>query len=196
MGNKIKLKFNDEHIKLIKALHTENLDLSEILKSFNGYDNKVIHLKFNDSTKQSQLGNYGCFETVSGCIKRVAEEHNCNIEDCFDETTVGDIMEKNHIHLDSLYGIDSFNPWGGTFIFEQVALILGIHDRVIPESLEDVTGPKYPEEDTEHMKELISFIQDNLQNIEEILHQFCTEGIKEGVTYWCFNYQHIWKIEE
>lgn len=93
---------------------------------------------------------------------------------------------------DSHYGINNYNLWGGTYMFEQMAYILGVHDQVIPETLEDPTGPKYPEELMEHMRDLDAFIVSNLVNIEEILHQFCTEGIQAGVTYWCYDYQKIW----
>ena len=56
-------------------------------------------------------------------------------------------------------------------------------------------GPRYPDEDMEHMKDLDSWFITNLSNIMEILIQFCTEGIQAGVTYWCYDYQHIWYKE-
>ncbi len=46
------------------------------------------------------------------------------------------------------------------------------------------------------MRELDSFMVEHLQHIEEILHQFCTEGIQPWVTYWCRDYERLWHKEE
>ena len=46
---------------------------------------------------------------------------------------------------DSHYGIDNYNIWGGTFIWEQMAYILGYQDAIIPSTMEDPTGPKFYE---------------------------------------------------
>lgn len=97
---------------------------------------------------------------------------------------------------DNHYGLDNYCLWGGTYIWEQIAFILGIHDHAYPETLEDPTGPKFPPEDMERMRDLDSFMVEHLQHIEEILHQFCTEGIQPGVTYWCYDYQRLWHKEE
>ena len=113
-------------------------------------------------------------------------------EDC----TVGDVLEKYHIGIDSVYGFDNFNLWGGSFLWEQIAWIIGIHDHAYPDTLEDPTGAKFPPEDMEHMIELDSFIVTHLKHIVDLLLQFCTEGIQPGVTYWCYDYQNIWHKEE
>ena len=61
---------------------------------------------------------------------------------------------------------------------------------------EDADGPKFSEEDTEYMLGLHDFIIDNLQNIEEVLHQMILKGgIKPG-TYKCKDWQHIWEYVE
>ena len=44
------------------------------------------------------------------------------------------------------------------------------------------------------MHEIDGFIVENLEFIEEILHQFCDVGIKPG-KYSCLAYQRIWKYD-
>lgn len=125
---------------------------------------------------------------------------------------------------DSHYGIDNYNIWGGTYIWEQMAYILGYHGAIVPSTIEDPTGPKFyktvwtgldengcrfvsvdkPQDTTgleemdvlEHMKDLDSFMITNLPYIMDILLQFCTEGIQAGVTYWAYDYQRIWHKDE
>lgn len=160
---KIKLKFTDEHIALIKALNFERIDVDSIIKSFEQYNKKV------------------------GIVRENMTEP--------EEYTLGEILDTYHINIDSIYGVDTYNLWGGTYIWEQMAYILGIHDHVIKGTEEDPTGPKYPEEDMEHMKDLDVFIIGNLDNIFTLLIQFCTEGIQPGVTYWCYDYEKIWHKE-
>ena len=159
---KIKLTFTEEHIALIKALNFEKIDVNEIIKSFEQYNEKVIFVKNNNNV----------------------------------DATLGDILNEYRINIDSIYGVDNFNLWGGTYIWEQMAYILGIHDHVIKGTEEDPTGPKYPDEDMEHMKELDMFILTHLEHIFQLLLQFCTEGIQPGVTYWCFDYEKIWHKEK
>lgn len=159
---KIKLKFTDEHIALIKALKFEKIDVEDIVKSFTQYD-KVT--KFYDDNGNLVEGN------------------------------LSDILDKYHISIDSIYGIDNYNLWGGTYVLEQVSYIIGIYDKHIPYTEEDVMGVQFPPEETEYMKDLVSFIITNLQNIMEILLTFCTEGIQPGVTYWCYDNEKLWHKE-
>lgn len=94
---------------------------------------------------------------------------------------------------ESRYGIDNYNLWGGTFIYEQMALILGYHDKQTPGSELDVTGPRYPQEIIDYFNELDSFIVTNLPYIFDILLQYCDEGIQPGVVYQSTERERIWK---
>ena len=97
---------------------------------------------------------------------------------------------------DEHYAIDTYDLFGGTYLYEDMAFILDYMDKVIPGTMEDADGPKFDDETLKHLNELDSFIVENLQNIEDILHQFCTEGIQPGVTYWCNPSEGIWHKEE
>lgn len=174
---KIKLKFTDEHIALIKAIDFKRIDLTEIMNNFSTIDKEVSIVEKGGGTVEwkPRIGKKKTYEDSDIQQYRLA-----------------DIIERFHFDLDSLYGVDTFNIWGGTYLWEQIAYIIGIHDHVIKGTEEDPDGPKFPEEDMEHMRDLDCFIVDNLVYIEQILHQFCTEGIQPGVTYWAYDYQLIW----
>ena len=94
---------------------------------------------------------------------------------------------------DRHYGIDTYGIWGGTFLYEQMANILGYQDKIIPETMESNMGASYEKEYEDKMIEYDEYILDNLVFIEEILHQFCdVGGIKPG-TYTCTDNVRIWK---
>ena len=98
---------------------------------------------------------------------------------------------------DSHYGIDNYNIWGGTYIWEQMAYILGYQGAMVPSTMEDPTGPKFYETVyTGILRDLDAYMITNLRNIMDLLLQFCTEGIQPGVTYWAYDYQRIWHKEE
>lgn len=112
------------------------------------------------------------------------------------------VLTEDHIKLiknfnferisDKHYGLDTYGLWGGTYLYEQMANILGYQDKVIPETIESNLGARYEKEYEERMMEYDSFILENLVFIEEILHQFCDKGgLKPGI-YSCIDYVRIW----
>lgn len=194
---KVKLKFTDEHIALIKAMNFGKVDFKEIVNTFSVVDHNV----------------------------RVVEGESGH--EVIIPYRIGDILDRFDIGFDNIYGLDTYNLWGGTFLWEQMAYILGYQGAIVPSTMEDPTGPKFyktvwtalddngrrivltdeekkksdvvgfEEIDVlEHMKDLDSFIITNLPYIMDILLQFCTEGIQPGVTYWAYDYQRIWHKEE
>ena len=81
---------------------------------------------------------------------------------------------------DKHYGLDTYGLWGGTYLYEQMAYILGYQDKIIPETIE------------EKMMDYDAYILENLVFIEEILHQFCDKGgLKPGI-YTCLDYNRQW----
>lgn len=99
---------------------------------------------------------------------------------------------------DETVGIVKDNLYGGTYKYEQMALILGLTDKAVPGTEEDMeTGTLYEKEAQLYMMELDKYINENLLNIEEILHQFCLKGGLTVGKYVCKDYQHIWhRVEE
>lgn len=94
---------------------------------------------------------------------------------------------------DNVVGIYKDDIYGGTNKYEQMAMILGVTDKVIKDTEEDINGALYEKEVQDYMSDLDAYIKENLLNIEEILHQFL--GITAG-KYKCKDYQHIWQKVE
>ena len=99
---------------------------------------------------------------------------------------------------DETVGIAKDNLYGGTYKYEQMALILGLTDKAVPGTEEDMeNGTLYEKEAQLYMVELDKYINENLLNIEEILHQFCLKGELTVGKYVCKDYQHIWhRVED
>lgn len=96
---------------------------------------------------------------------------------------------------DKHYGFDTYNLWGGTYLLEQMSLILGYQDKVIPETLENPMGVRFEKEYEDKMFEYDAFILENFVFLEEILHQFVDKGgIKPGI-YTAVDYNRIWEYK-
>lgn len=96
---------------------------------------------------------------------------------------------------DSIVGFDNYALYPESHLFDFMAMILGKQDHRISGTEENPMGAEYDEETMNYFYEIDSFIIDNLEYIEEILHQFCDVGIKPG-KYSCLSYNRIWKYEE
>jgi hypothetical protein len=174
---KIKIKFTEDQVNLIK-----NLRFKQIKPDF-------FVDPCNDDVWIQNVGN-GRFNIHNLIRKDKVQYANETFE------TVSPVeIHSSQDFGDNLYGLDTYSLWGGTYIYEDIAYIIGKMDKVVEGTLEDPDGPKFDEETTEYMDGLASFIIENLQNIEEILHQFCTDGIQPGVTYSCKPSEHIWTKE-
>lgn len=95
---------------------------------------------------------------------------------------------------DSKVGIDNYGLYPESHLFDFMAIVLGLQDHIIKGTEENPLGAEYDEEAMEKMMEIDSFIVENLDSIEEILHQFCDVGIKPG-KYSCLAYQRIWRYD-
>lgn len=112
-------------------------------------------------------------------------------------------LNEDHIKLiknlwfqdfNSKVGIDKYDIFGGSRLWEDMARILGWYDYIIPETREDWDGAKFDKETTDKMRDLADFLDENILSIEEILHQHCDVGLKVG-TYTCLDNVRIWKYE-
>ena len=99
---------------------------------------------------------------------------------------------------DETVGIAKDNLYGGTYKYEQMALILGLTDKAVPGTEEDMeNGTLYEKEAQLYMVELDKYIIENLLIIDEILHHFCLKGGLTVGKYVCKDYQHIWhRVED
>jgi hypothetical protein len=94
------------------------------------------------------------------------------------------------------WGIDLYSLYGGSFVLEDMAHILGKYDQVIPESIEDPLGPRFPKELEDYLWETHEYIVENLEFIEDLVHYYSNKGgLSEG-TYKCHREAKDWvKLE-
>lgn len=80
----------------------------------------------------------------------------------------------------------------GSHLLEDMAIILGLTDKAIPNTKNDAEGTAYDDETEKYMLELFDYISDNLFYIESLIHQFvCIGGLNVG-TYKCKEEDLIW----
>lgn len=131
-------------------------------------------------------------------LKVVLTEEHLKLIKNFRIQKLNELNVKNGIEdwTDKYYGIDTYGLFHGSHLYEDMAQILGVADQVIKGTEEDIDGPKYPKELMDNFIELDEYILDNILNIEEIVHQFSSEGgLKPGI-YTCKDNEHIWKYKE
>jgi len=173
---KIKLTFTEEHLKLIRNLRVRKIEINHEKSDLTKYTRSIRKEleRYKNDTFPNVLRTLYNIDRISQKSKAYADEDN-----------------------DKYYGIDTYDLYQCDFWYDQMAFILGLSEQVIKGTEEDTDGPKYPKEVIEHLRELDEFIVNNLQHIEDIIHQFCDRGgIKEGVTYIAYDNENIWYTEE
>ena len=95
---------------------------------------------------------------------------------------------------DNQIGYDNYGLYPESHLFDFMAMVLGLQDHRIPGTEDNPLGAEYDEETTERLHNIDAYIVENLEYIEEIIHQFCDVGIKVG-KYSCLASQRIWKYE-
>ena len=89
-------------------------------------------------------------------------------------------------------GIDMLDMYGGTFIYTDMANILGWQNHMVSGTEENPEGADYEPEYQQKLEEYADFMEKNLVHLEQILHQFAMEGgVKPGV-YSCHDYDPRW----
>lgn len=96
---------------------------------------------------------------------------------------------------DKISGLDTYDLYGGTYLFEDMAFILGKFDKMIPGTETNPMGRQFTEETVKYFKELDEFIIENITDIENLLHQFVKEGLKPGI-YESIDYEQVWKYKK
>lgn len=99
----------------------------------------------------------------------------------------------NDIHV----GFDTINPYGGSYLMEDLAMILGYWDKVSEEHDETdfYYGRRFGLENEQKMIEIHNYVMDNFEYILSMLIQFSTEGIKPGL-YTSIDYNINWEYKE
>jgi len=91
------------------------------------------------------------------------------------------------------WAIDLNSLYGGSYVLEDISMILGLYDKHIEGTENDPLGVQFPKELEDYMWELHEYILDHLQDIEEIVHQFCNRGGVKPTTYKAKSNERIWE---
>lgn len=83
----------------------------------------------------------------------------------------------------------------GSQLFEDMSIILGLRDKMIPNTQNDAEGMSFDKESEEHMLSLYEYLVDHLHDIETLIHQFVVKGGLSVGTYKCNDNEMIWEKE-
>lgn len=94
------------------------------------------------------------------------------------------------------WGIDQYAPWGGNYPIEDIALVLGVLDKAIPGTEDDVDGRKFPVYLEDKLFRLYNDVTDNMEDYFSLLvSQAGCGGLKPGY-YKCNPRYRDWKYSE
>ena len=92
------------------------------------------------------------------------------------------------------WGCDQWSLFGGTYLLEDIALILGYFDQAIANSETMASGRRFPEELENEMYALYDFICENMEDIFTLVLTFIGKGGITPGTYVYNNYN--WERKE
>ena len=93
-------------------------------------------------------------------------------------------------------GFDTINPYGGSYLMEELAKILGYWDKSIEGSETDfLYGRRFGIDNEQIMIDIHNYVVDNIEFIMSIIMQFIDTGIKPGV-YTSLDYYMNWEYKE
>ena len=82
-------------------------------------------------------------------------------------------------------------------ILDDVSLILGLRDKMIPNTEEDADGMAFPDEIEKYMVDTYRYVSENMYWIETLIHQNILKGGVTPGTYTCDQKDRIWeKVEK
>ena len=154
------LILTDEHIALISNIKFEKFV----------FDDKAHYIKLKNMVNELLLDN-------SKEKKEINDEILNNIYSFIPNSRFG-------------WGCDQWNLFGGTYVLEDVALILGYFDQAIENSDSFATGRRFPEELEDKMYSLYEYIYENLEDIISLVFYFMNKGGITSGTYQ--NKNNIW----
>ena len=81
------------------------------------------------------------------------------------------------------YGLDINSLFGGNFLFEDIAVILGMYDDHVDKStVENPLGPIFDNDAENYFHALASVITENIGDLEKLIHYYSNKGgLKSGV---------------
>lgn len=92
------------------------------------------------------------------------------------------------------WGIDQWNMFGGTYVLEDVSIIIGKYDLAI--EVDGANGPRFSKEVEDYMWGLYEYIVDNMTFIMDLVLKFSSKGGLKVGTYKCIDYELDWTYVE
>lgn len=78
-------------------------------------------------------------------------------------------------------------------LLDDVSLILGLRDKMIPNTEEDANGMAFPDEIEQYMVDTYRYVSENMYWIELLIHQYILKGGLQVGTYSCNMKDKIWE---
>lgn len=146
------LTLTEDHIKLIKAINFETFDIGEF------YNTRFICDSIKDiESNKTNMDKFGTLRTdlikVKDQLELLSEQKECHA-----------------------WGINQWNLFGGTFVMEDVALILGHFGDYIPGTEESPMGKQYPKVLEDYFWECYLYIVENIVPIFNLILYYIDKG--------------------
>ena len=164
-----KLILTDEHIKLIKAIKFDEFDMGE---------------NFNTEFITNSIEE---IESTPENMKKYGQLRDQLIRARDKMKTISDLKECH------AWGVDQWNLFGGTYVMEDVAMILGHYEDFIEGTEESPMGKQYPKELEDHWWELYLYIVANMKNILSLILEYVDKGGLTPGEYVFDNKSYSWK---
>ena len=94
------------------------------------------------------------------------------------------------------WGVDEYNLFGGTYVMEQIAIMLNQYDKAIPGTEEQPTGRQFPKELEDYWWDLYRYIWDNLEYIMNLVLYYAPNGGISAGTYEFDTKTYEWKKKQ
>lgn len=91
--------------------------------------------------------------------------------------------------------IDKFDPYMLSGRLEDLAMALGMIDKMIPGTEDDAEGGAFPDDIEAYILRVHHYIIDHLYDIEVLVHQLAFRGGITPGTYKCIDNEEIWSKE-
>lgn len=167
-----KITLTEDHIKLIKNIKFDAFDMGELFNTEN--------INYAISEIENSNENLKKFGTLRDELIRTKEQ----LEIASDRKEC------------KAWGIDQWNLFGGTYVMEDVALILGHFGDFIPGTEESPLGKQYPKELEDYFWGLYLYIVENMVLIINLVFNYIDKGGITPGTYKVNTNGMIWdKVE-
>lgn len=162
-----KLTLTEDHIKLIKCIKFEGFDFGD------RFDRFEIHSAIKEITETPEL--YNKYSELLGDLESI-------------DRKLSQLAASTERHG---WGVDQWNLFGGTYVLEDVARIIGRYDEYIKGTKENPEGANFSDELSDYMWGLYSYVWDNMEYIFDLLLYMSDLGGITAGTY-CRDKDGVW----